>query len=293
VAGLCSAARSLTRLLLVGALVGVLTTAAVATWIEARLTDVLLAKVVARAKDQVQLGIVATLRPSDFEPPHSAEEQADLAARLDPLLARARQADSGIIRLNLLARDGTILYSDMASLDGQVVSPLADPLLARALAGTPSVQIRSLERPENADLRARYGRALKAYLPFTVDGQVVGVYEVYQDLAPIAPIRPLVWSSVGTGTAIVVVSLVLLVARSVPASDLPEQRAEPGSRTLLSRRELEVLRLMGDGLSYSQIADRLVVHEETVRSHARAVRRKLGQPSREAAVLAARRTGLL
>ena len=290
---LCLAARSLTRLVLVGALVGVLTTAAVATGIESRLTELLLAQVAARAQDQVQLVILANVRSTDFEPPYSAEEQADLAARLDPLLARARQSDSGIIRLNLLARDGTILYSDVSSLRGLVVSPLADPLLARALAGTPGVQIRSLERPDNADLRARYGRALKAYMPFTVDGQVVGVYEVYEDMAPIAPIRPLVWSSVGTGSAMMVVSVVLLVARSVPRPDLPRQPAESGRPPVLSRRELEVLRLMGDGLTYSQIAGQLVVDEETVRSHARAVRRKLGQPSRGAAVLAARRMGLL
>ena len=290
---LYSAARSLTRLFLVGVLVGVLTTAAVATWIESRLTDLMLAQVAAQATDQVELGIVANVRSPDFEPPYSPEKRADLVAKLDPLLARARQADSGIIRLNLFAPDGTILYSDLASLRGQAVSPLADPLLARALAGTPGVQISSLERLENADLRARYGRALEVYIPFTLDGRVLGVYEFYADLAPIAPIRPLVWSSVGAGFAIVVASLVLLVVKSVPTSDLPRPRAEPGRPVLLTRREMEVLRLMGDGLTYRQIADRLVVDQETVRSHARAVLRKLGQPSRGAAVLAARRMGLL
>ena len=290
---LCLAARSLTRLVLVGALVGVLTTAAVATGIESRLTELLLAQVAARAQDQVQLVILANVRSTDFEPPYSAEEQADLAARLDPLLARARQSDSGIIRLNLFARDGTILYSDLASLRGQVVSPLADPLLAGALAGAPGVEISSLERLENADLRARYGRALKAYIPFAIDGRLAGAYEFYADLAPIAPIRPLVWSSAGAGFAIVVASLVLLVAKSMPTANLPRQRAEPGWPALLIRREIEVLRLMGDGLTYGQIADHLVVDEETVRSHARAVRHKLGQPSRGAAVLAARRAGLL
>src|SRR5919202_2011940 len=127
----------LLRLALVAAVVGALIAGAVATWIESRVNDLMLSQVAARAKDQVQLGILANVKSTDFEPPYSAEKQADLAARLDPLLARARQSDSGIIRFNIFGRDGTILYSDLAGLRGQMVSPLADEQLARALAGTP------------------------------------------------------------------------------------------------------------------------------------------------------------
>jgi DNA-binding CsgD family transcriptional regulator len=304
----------LLRLTLLAAVVGALTAGAVATWIESRVNDMMLAQVAARAKDQVQLGILANVRNTDFELPYSPEKRADLAARLDPLLARARQSDSGIIRLNIFARDGTILYSDLASLRGQTVSPLADERLARALAGIPGVDITSLDGLENSDLRARYGRALEAYIPFTLDGHIAGVYEFYEDLSSIEPIRPLVWSSVAAGSAVVLAVVLVAVLKTwqgLPlALELPTHRGPavvaggngngeatramgPPAPALLTRREIEVLRLMADGLTYPQIAAQLVVDEETVRSHAKGVLRKLGQSSRAEAVVAARRVGLL
>jgi DNA-binding NarL/FixJ family response regulator len=45
--------------------------------------------------------------------------------------------------------------------------------------------------------------------------------------------------------------------------------------------------------TYRQIADELNVSEETVRSHAKNILNKLGQPNRGLAVLAAVRAGLL
>src|SRR5713226_1395080 len=97
----------LARLTALGAVVGVITASAVAMWIDARLTELTLAQVMARAQDQVQLGILTNVRGSDFEPPYSDAKRDDLGARLDPLLARARQSGSGVIRFNLFARDGT------------------------------------------------------------------------------------------------------------------------------------------------------------------------------------------
>jgi len=261
--------------------------------------------VAARAQDQVQLVILNTIRSTDLELPYSAEKRANLAARLDPLLGRARQANSGIIRLNVFARDGTILYSDMASLRGQTVSPVANELLARALSGVPGTEISSLAGAENTDLHQRYGRALEAYVPLKLDGQVVGVYEFYEELGAIEPIRPVVWSSVAAGSAVLCVALLLGVFRTLRTQARPpdpamlgraaaatndEPRVQPWQ---LTRRESEVLRLMAEGLTYPQIASRLVVDEETVRSHAKGVLRKLGQSSRSDAVLAARKAGLL
>ena len=66
----------------------------------------------------------------------------------------------------------------------------------------------------------------------------------------------------------------------------------PGARLGLTQRESEVLALIVAGLTNSAIAGRLVVGEETVKSHVRAVYRKLEVPDRAAAVAVALREGL-
>ncbi len=61
----------------------------------------------------------------------------------------------------------------------------------------------------------------------------------------------------------------------------------------LSKRELEVLRLVADGLSEEAIAERLVISPHTAHRHVANIRTKLGQPSRAAAVAQAAREGLI
>jgi DNA-binding CsgD family transcriptional regulator len=61
----------------------------------------------------------------------------------------------------------------------------------------------------------------------------------------------------------------------------------------LSERELEVLRLVADGMSNEEIADQLGLSPHTVHRHVANVRAKLGQPSRGAAAAAAIRAGLI
>ena len=61
----------------------------------------------------------------------------------------------------------------------------------------------------------------------------------------------------------------------------------------LTPRELEVLRLVAQGLSDASIAERLVVSPHTVHRHMANVRAKLRLPSRAAAVAYAARAGLL
>jgi ATP/maltotriose-dependent transcriptional regulator MalT len=58
-------------------------------------------------------------------------------------------------------------------------------------------------------------------------------------------------------------------------------------------RELEVLRLLAEGLTNEQIAERLVVSEHTVHHHVTSIKRKLNLPSRTAAAAYAFRHGLL
>ena len=66
----------------------------------------------------------------------------------------------------------------------------------------------------------------------------------------------------------------------------------PGAHMGLSQRESEVLHLMVSGLSNRAIAQKLVVGEETVKSHVRAIYRKLDVTDRAKAVTIALREGL-
>jgi LuxR family transcriptional regulator, maltose regulon positive regulatory protein len=67
-----------------------------------------------------------------------------------------------------------------------------------------------------------------------------------------------------------------------------EENAHP-----LTRRELEVLRLVARGMSNQEIAASLVLSEHTVHRHVSNVLGKLGVSSRAAAVAQAGRLGLL
>ena len=198
---------------------------------------------------------------------------------------------SGIIRLNLFARDGTLLYSDLPRNRGRHIDPHEAHLLAVALAGGVGSERSSLSGPENADLGGRFASALEVYVPVVRDGQVVGAYEVYQDLGPASRQLVMIWAGV-TGLVAAAVWTVLRLLRPVvePAPTGPTLVAAPG---LLTARERDVLRLVATGLSNREIAAGLAVGEETVRSHVKHILHKLDQPDRTAAVVTAMRIGLL
>ena len=69
--------------------------------------------------------------------------------------------------------------------------------------------------------------------------------------------------------------------------------ADGGRIAGLTRREQEVVELVAAGRTNREIADELVLSEETIRSHVKHVRRKLGQPSRAEVVKAALKVGIL
>jgi two-component system NarL family response regulator len=71
------------------------------------------------------------------------------------------------------------------------------------------------------------------------------------------------------------------------------RRQDSLSGAALSRRELEVLSLVAQGLGNKAIADRLFISENTVKNHVRNIHEKLQVHSRMEAVVRAVRDGLL
>ena len=65
------------------------------------------------------------------------------------------------------------------------------------------------------------------------------------------------------------------------------------SPDVLTEREQQIVRLLGDGLSNDEIGDRLVVETSTVKSHLTRVMTKLGTRDRLQTVVWAFRSGLL
>jgi two-component system, NarL family, nitrate/nitrite response regulator NarL len=81
----------------------------------------------------------------------------------------------------------------------------------------------------------------------------------------------------------------------VPAACCRARRTAPPPVLLdpLTPRELEVLRLLSEGLSNKLIAARLGVSEHTAKFHLNAILGKLGAQSRTEAIVQAARLGLV
>ena len=73
----------------------------------------------------------------------------------------------------------------------------------------------------------------------------------------------------------------------------PALRGGPRRRGSLTERELDVLRLLAEGLPHEEIGRRLGIGSETVRTHLRKASERLGASTRTQAVATALRLGLI
>lgn len=75
------------------------------------------------------------------------------------------------------------------------------------------------------------------------------------------------------------------------SDDAPPAEGAPGGGPPFTEREIEVLRLLAQALSNTEIAGRLVIGEATVKTHVSNILQKLGARDRVAAVVWAHRNG--
>ncbi|MGE3907997.1 MAG: putative bifunctional diguanylate cyclase/phosphodiesterase [Chloroflexota bacterium] len=219
--------------------------------IEQRLTEHILELTVLRATDQVELGIIGHVSAADFRVPFPPDRYEQLASRLDVYLGRVIRSGRGVLRMHLFGPDGTVIYSDVVAKRGQVQPRTPGSLFADAFAGKTGARRTSLSSPEDADLKAAYNSALEVYVPIRIRGEVVGVYQLYIDLAPIQPIRPLVWGSVLGAFGVLFLSLFLIIRGA--ASLIRRHQAE---RELMMRRNEDRLQsLVGNTADVIAVLD--------------------------------------
>ena len=215
---------------------------------------------------------------------------------------------SGPVRL-LLVDDHQVVLEGLASMLASqaervaIVGSTTDPELAVALAGEVNPHIVLLD----VRLRGASGLDLCGRLIEHHPGIRVVFFTVYDDeqylfqalrvgasgfllKTTTAPELASHLERVMEGEVAIDPSLAGRVA--ITAAHLQSGEFWPGARLGLTQRESEVLELMVRGLSNRAIGQRLYIGEETVKTHARGVYRKLDATDRSQAVATALREGI-
>ncbi|HEU4912426.1 MAG TPA: response regulator transcription factor [Actinomycetes bacterium] len=192
-------------------------------------------------------------------------------------------------------------------------SPLAREALRRAVAGVPAVE-RVLVAGSGEECLARFGSDEPDLVLLDVRMPGIGGVEAARRILGAAPHAAVIMMTMaedvdGVARAVnagargylvkdasreELVAMVTQALHDVAARQVPRARQEAdGGVPALTERELQVLRGMGRGRSNSEIGKELYLSEDTVKTHARRLFRKLGAADRAQAVAMGFRWGLV
>lgn len=151
---------------------------------------------------------------------------------------------------------------------GLLLAATGDPARAARLLGSSDAQISTFGTSRRPAVQATFDRVVESLRQVLEEGVFTAAWDTGQAL------------SLDDAAA---------EARAIVEASMPVM---PVVNHSLTRREVEVLRLMAAGLTDREIAERLFISRRTASHHAAAILDKLGVPSRRAAAEEARRLGL-
>jgi LuxR family maltose regulon positive regulatory protein len=217
------------------------------------------------------------IRQGDARPVHR------WLARMNPLLnsETARQQPSPKDEINLLTAAHALLFTGAFSQCHAVLNDVERSLRARG---------RRVHLARAQMLRA---------CAFHQQGQHTEALDTLEEAVAIALEGGLVLSLADVGAPAFTLLSLYAKQHNAPddmrallsAAQMPHGRAS--EKTLLSQREMEILRLLAIGTPNQEMAQRLYVSESTIKTHLKRMYRKLGAANRSQAVALSRRLGLL
>jgi LuxR family transcriptional regulator, maltose regulon positive regulatory protein len=124
-----------------------------------------------------------------------------------------------------------------------------------------------------------------------VKGEAAGYIRTFVDEGQL--LSPLLRKALSQGISPHYASMLLATIQAEAQRRNPKQTEGPSPQSILSDRELEIMRLLENGLPNAAIAERLVISLATVKTHIHNISRKLEANNRSQAVAKAREMKLM